>query len=128
MNRKLVITAAILIGFAIVLGAMAAHGFENKLTEKLLASFEKGVRYQLYASFGILILGLNADRFNFSLAPFFYLKMVGIIFFSGGIYGYCFHEFFPVLKNLVYFVPFGGTAMILAWFVFVFQIYRSHKK
>ena len=44
MNKKLLITAAILGILGIVLGAFAAHGLEKLLDVKAIKSFETGVR------------------------------------------------------------------------------------
>ena len=128
MHKKIIITAASLICLAIALGAMAAHGLKNILTEELLESFEKGVRYQFYAGFSILILSLAADKFSFSLKWFYRLTLVGVLLFSFCIYAYCFHTQIPALHNLVILVPFGGISFILAWVIFISNIVRKGLK
>lgn len=125
MSKKLVLTSAILICIAIILGAMAAHGLKNKISEELIESFQKGVTYQFYAGFSLLILGLTADKFSFSLNPFFWLMLIGVILFSGCIYLYCFHAQIPALHSFVLIVPFGGVCMIAAWVVFIFRLIRN---
>ena len=86
MSKKLVLTAAVLICIAIILGAMAAHGLKNKISAELIESFQKGVTYQFYTGFSLLILGLASDKFSFSLNSFFWLMLVGVILFSGCIF------------------------------------------
>lgn len=127
MAKKIVLLASILILLGIVLGAMAAHGLKPILSSDLLESFEKGVRYQFYAGFSLLILGLAKEKISFSLRWFCVLLILGVLLFSGCIYGYCFHELIPGLKPLVYLVPIGGTLMISAWIVFVLQLIRFQK-
>jgi len=56
MEKKLVITAAILGFLAVLLGAFGAHGLKAILSEKDLTSFEVGVRYQFYHTFLILFV------------------------------------------------------------------------
>lgn len=127
MSKKLVFSGSILICIAIILGAMAAHGLKNKISPELIESFQKGVTYQFYAGFSLLILGLAADKFSFSLNLFFWLMLVGVILFSGCIYLYCFHAQIPALHSFVLVVPFGGVSMISAWVVFIFNLFKSNK-
>ncbi|MBK6525293.1 MAG: DUF423 domain-containing protein [Crocinitomicaceae bacterium] len=127
MSKPILIIAAFTICTAIILGAMAAHGLESILSADLIESFEKGVRYQFYAGFSLLILGAIKDKFVFSLRWFTWLTIAGVKLFSGCIYLYCFHEQVPVLKPLVYLVPIGGLLMILAWVVFMIQLIRFQK-
>jgi uncharacterized membrane protein YgdD (TMEM256/DUF423 family) len=127
MSRKIVLFASILLCTAIVLGAMAAHGLKLILSVDLIETFEKGVRYQFYAGFALLILGLSKEKFAFSLRWFLWLTTGGVILFSGFIYAYCFHAQIPALKPLVYIVPIGGSLMIAAWVVFIIQLIRFQK-
>lgn len=127
MSKPILIIAAITICTAIILGAMAAHGLESILSADLIESFEKGVRYQFYSGFSLLILGVIKDKFSFSLRWFSWLTVAGVKLFSGCIYLYCFHEQVPALKPLVYLVPIGGLLMILAWVVFIIQLIRFQK-
>jgi len=127
MSKPIVILAASIICIAIILGAMAAHGLKPILAADLLESFEKGVRYQFYAGFALLILGLAKDKLMFSLKSFTWLTVAGMLLFSGCIYGYCFHLQIPALKPLVYLVPIGGSLMIAAWIVFIIQLVRFQK-
>jgi uncharacterized membrane protein YgdD (TMEM256/DUF423 family) len=127
MSKRILILASILICTAIILGAMAAHGLESVLSAELIDSFEKGVRYQFYAGFSLLILGAIKDKFAFSLRWFAYFTGAGLTLFSGCIYLYCFHEQVAGLKPLVYLVPIGGLSMILAWVIFIIQLIRYQK-
>ncbi|MBI3135974.1 MAG: DUF423 domain-containing protein [Bacteroidetes bacterium] len=127
MSKSVVILASILLCTAIILGAMAAHGLEELLSAGLIETFEKGVRYQFYAGFALLILGFAKEKLAFSLRWFVRLTVAGVILFSGCIYGYSFHEQIPSLKPLVYLVPIGGSLMIAAWIVFTIQLIRLQK-
>ena len=59
MNKKLLITAAILGILGIVLGAFAAHSLEMFLDVKAIKSFETGVKYQMYHALLLLYMGKN---------------------------------------------------------------------
>ena len=127
MAKNIVLSAAVLLCTAIILGAMAAHGLKsNGMAPELIESFQKGVTYQFYAGFALLILGLSADKFAFSLKWFSRLTLLGVILFSSCIYLYCFHEKVPALKSFVIIVPFGGVSFIVAWVVFIVQLARKH--
>ena len=125
MNKKLVITASLLIALAIVFGAMAAHMLEKKLSPELLKTWETAARYQMYGALGLLAVGLTADRFSFKLNYFSGLLLTGIALFSGCLYLYCFKGAVPGFKTLAMIVPFGGISMIGAWTVLGIQLIRS---
>lgn len=125
MNKQIVLTGATLICLAILIGAFGAHAVRERISADLLHSWETGTTYQFYAGFGMLIIGLTARQFKFSLRPFYLLNLLGVILFSLGIYLYCFHEMVPALKPAVHFVPIGGFAYILAWVFFIIGILRQ---
>lgn len=124
MSKKITVTGAILILFGIILGAMAAHALEKSVSANLIESFQKGVTYQFYVGFGFLIIGLNADRFQFNTNAFYLLNLLGVMLFSGCIYLYALHEQFPVLKSFVLIVPIGGSLMIFGWMILIIQMIR----
>ena len=59
-----------MIMLAIILGAFGAHALKDILSTERLASFETGVKYQMYHGLAFLIVGLLADRFSFGLNRF----------------------------------------------------------
>ncbi|MCG8573818.1 MAG: DUF423 domain-containing protein [Flavobacteriales bacterium] len=124
MNNKVVITGAVLICLAIIFGAFGAHGLEGKVEAKAIESWKTGSTYQMYCGFGLLILGLVAEKFNFNLKSFLILNLIGVILFSGGIYIHTFSAMVPALKPAVYFVPLGGFSMIFAWATFIILFIR----
>ena len=128
MNNKTVITGAILCVIGIVLGAFGAHALKSLISVDRLQSFETGVRYQMYAGFALFILGLNADRFHFSLKWIVRLLLIGIILFSGSIYGLALQEVFSVsLKFLGPITPLGGLLQIIGWFLLLYQLIKHSK-
>ena len=128
MNNKTVITGAILCVIGIVLGAFGAHALKSLISVDRLQSFETGVRYQMYAGFALLILGINTDRFQFSLKWIVRLLLIGIILFSGSIYGLALQEVFSVsLKFLGPITPLGGLLQIIGWFLLIYQLIKQSK-
>lgn len=59
MNRKIILTAALLGAISIVLGAFGAHALKKIIDVNALATFETGVRYQMYHALFLLFLATN---------------------------------------------------------------------
>ena len=83
-NRKFLVTGAIFGLIAVILGAFAAHGLKETLSEASLNSFETGVRFQMYHAFLMLILGIIITERDSKLL--YYLFLFGTLLFSGSIY------------------------------------------
>ena len=126
MNKRIVLTAAVLLLLAIVLGAFGAHGLKDKVTPERIATFEVGVRYQFYIGLAILILGFNEEKLGFSLKPTFILLLIGVLFFSVSIYFLAIQEILGAsLKFLGPITPLGGLLMIIGLFVFIVKLMRK---
>lgn len=126
MNKKIVLAGAVLLALAIILGAFGAHGLKTIVSAEKVESFETGVRYQFYSAFSLLILGLNAGKFHFSLNPVYILLLTGTFFFSFSIYLLSLQEYWNTsLSFLGPVTPIGGLLMIIAWLVFAVQLMRE---
>lgn len=125
MSKRIVITGSILILLSIILGAMAAHALEKVVSQDLITTFEKGVKYQFYTGIGLLAVGLNSDKINFSLSAFYFLNVIGVLLFSVSIYLYTLHEMIPSFRPMAMIVPFGGLSFISAWIVLTIQLIRQ---
>ena len=127
MAKSAVITAILFIFLSIILGAIAAHSLKNLIADELILSFEKGVKYLLYSGLGLLVINLNAEKFNFKLKWINRLLISGTLLFSGNIFLYIFHEQMPVLKNIVHIVPIGGFLMIIGWGLLLYKSIKHLK-
>ncbi|RMA66340.1 DUF423 domain-containing protein [Ulvibacter antarcticus] len=115
-DKKIVVVACILAAITIGLGAFGAHGLKEMLSQESLSTFETGVRYQMYHSLAILILGLSTQIPSKVKKIVFWFFLFGIIFFSGSIY-------LLSIKQLLSFnvsflgpiTPIGGLLFILGW-------------
>ena len=126
MNKKLLITGAVLGILGIVLGAFAAHGLEKLVDADAIKSFETGVRYQLYHAFLLLILGNTSFLRLKSKKTILYLVLFGLIFFSGSIYGLATNALLSFdFKTIAVITPIGGLLLIGAWLVMLIGIIRS---
>ncbi|TJZ63528.1 DUF423 domain-containing protein [Sphingobacterium olei] len=112
-----VVTAATLFGIiAILLGAFGAHAFKKLISPEKLASFEVGVRYQMYSALALLIIGFQLDFSEYSERLAIYSIISGTILFSGSIYFLSFSEYWKTnLKFLGPITPLGGLLMIIGW-------------
>lgn len=119
MNKGNIQLAAILGALGIVLGAYGAHGLEKIITDpKLLASWETGVKYQMYHAFMIAIVGILQSYYKSSILKYAVIAfLVGILLFSGSIY------ILVLLKGtqniglngLGIITPIGGLILIVGW-------------
>lgn len=124
----MVITALVLIATAIGFGAFGAHALKEIATADKVASFETGVRYQLFQGLGMLVLGLNSKHFAFPLKWVFSLMLVGTILFSASIYllvlGSAFDFNVSVIGPIT---PIGGLLMISAWVIMIIRLINDRQ-
>ena len=125
MNREIVRAGSVRILLSIILGSFAAHGLKSVIDANGILIFEKGVQYEMYTGLGLLIIGLNANKFSFDMKWFYRLNMMGIIIFSGFIYILAFKGIMPEIKFLGAIVPIGGTLMIAAWLSLLVNLIRK---
>jgi uncharacterized membrane protein YgdD (TMEM256/DUF423 family) len=107
------------------LGAFGAHALKELLSAEKLESFEVGVRYQFYTSMILLLFGITADKFSFSLRSFYLFQILGVFLFSGSIYFLSLEEIFHTSLNFLGpITPIGGGLMIIGWVLFIFRLWR----
>jgi uncharacterized membrane protein YgdD (TMEM256/DUF423 family) len=96
----------------VALGAFGAHGLRNTLSAPDLATFEVGVRYQMYHALALLAVAWAVERWGGPLATAAgWSFVVGILVFSGSLY-------MLVLTGprwLGAITPIGGVALIVGW-------------
>jgi uncharacterized membrane protein YgdD (TMEM256/DUF423 family) len=122
MEKKLILTAAIMGVVAIVLGAFGAHALKKVLTDSQLNSFEVGVRYQMYhALFLLLIANLNFLAIK-EKTIIMYLVIVGVLLFSGSIFLLSTSVITKIKTSILGpLTPIGGLFLIASW-IYLFYI------
>ncbi|WP_171032443.1 DUF423 domain-containing protein [Winogradskyella algicola] len=126
MNKKILIVGSILGLLGIILGAYAAHGLEKIVDADAVNTFETGVRYQIYHAFFLLILGGTSFVNSKIKKIVFYLVLVGLLFFSGSIYGLATNDLSSFnFKTIAVITPVGGLLLILAWATMLIGIIRN---
>jgi uncharacterized membrane protein YgdD (TMEM256/DUF423 family) len=122
--NKFLLLGAIFALFAVIIGAFGAHGLEQmQISEKMLARFDTGVKYQFYHAFGIIIIGLLITKNNNSrlLSSAGISFSLGIILFSGSLYSYV----LTANKLFGMITPIGGLAFILGWILLTLFAYKN---
>lgn len=126
MNKKIVITAAILAAVTIAIGAFGAHGLKELVTASSLASFETGVRYQMYHALALFAIGLAPSITEKLKRRVFWLFILGIVFFSGSIYLLSLQEVLPFsVKGIAFLTPLGGLLFIVGWVWLALGVYKN---
>ena len=116
------IVGAFFSALAVLIGAFGAHGLKSKITPDSLSIFEIGVRYQMYHSLGLILIGLIGYHFPHNLIIYSaYFMLAGIIIFSGSLYLLALLN----IKWLGAITPIGGMCFIIGWLLLAFNIYRS---
>jgi uncharacterized membrane protein YgdD (TMEM256/DUF423 family) len=113
MNQLFFLIGGLSGGLAVALGAFGAHALKARLTLDQLATFETGVRYQMYHALALLAVALAMTR-----VPIFsllngagWLFVAGTLLFSGSLYLLCLTR----KRWLGAVTPFGGLAFIAGW-------------
>lgn len=120
--KLFLVTGCLFLAFAVIFGAFGAHALRQQVTEQAIATWQTGVLYQFMHGFGLLIIGVLLLRFPEvnGLKISGVLFIVGILFFSGSLYGL-------VLTNwrwLGPITPLGGLCFIAGWTSFAWSIVR----
>ena len=117
MEKKVISTAAVIGMIAIILGAFGAHALKKVLGAEQLATFETGVRYQMYHALFLLFVG-NSQRVSEKMKrSILYLVVCGVLLFSGSIYLLATDSLIAFdVRYMGIATPIGGLLLIIAWF------------
>ena len=128
MHKNFLIIGFLLAAIAVALGAFAAHGLKDVISERAFNTFETGVKYQFYHVIALLITGiLYRDFDNKWIRYAGTLFISGIILFSGSLYiiTYFIATVQPVVPLIGIITPFGGLAFIDGWLCLVTGIKKG---
>lgn len=125
MYKKMVIWGVVFAALSVVFGAFGAHTLKKLITPEALATFEVGVRYQMYHALALLIMGLATTLPRSVQKTVLILIIIGIFLFSGSIYLLSLNEILPFDATVIGFVtPLGGTCFIIGWVYFLIKIIK----
>lgn len=125
MNKRLLILGSILGFLSVAFGAFGAHGLKALVSAEAVATFETGVRYQMYHAILLLIVGglqlLNKQTKNL----IFYLVLIGVVLFSGSIYGLATNTLTTFnFKSIGFVTPIGGLFLLGSWVVLIINFLK----
>lgn len=128
MNKRILILASILGLTSVIIGAFGAHGLKEVLDAEQLQTFEVGVRYQMYHALFLLFIGLIEKISVKTKSTIFYLVLVGVIFFSGSIYGLATNDLTGFnFKKIALITPIGGALLIASWAILLINFLKLKK-
>jgi uncharacterized membrane protein YgdD (TMEM256/DUF423 family) len=122
MDRLFFLLGAASAFVGVAAGAFGAHGLKGRLDADMLATFEVGVRYQMYHAFALIAAAWAAARWPGSLATSAgWLFLAGTVVFSGSLYllsltGQCW---------LGAITPIGGLAFLAGWLCLAGACWKS---
>jgi len=125
MNKKVLILGSFLGLLSVILGAFAAHGLEKLIDPESISSFQTGVRYQMYHA--ILLLYVDSSKLisQKKKMVLFYLLGLGVLFFSGSIYGLSTNSLSGFdFKSVAFITPVGGLLLVLSWLVLLLNFIK----
>ena len=129
MNKKILVTASFIGILSIVLGAFAAHGLKDLISTEAQQTFETGVRYQMYHALLLLFVGSSSLIRPKSKQIIYYLVVMGLLFFSGSIYGLATNMLTGFdFKNIAFVTPVGGLLLILSWGIMFIDFIKIKSK
>lgn len=123
MERTFFTLGALFAGLAVALGAFGAHILRGSLSADLLATFETGVRYQVYHGLALFAVVLALGRWpgsNLSVAAG-WLFVAGILIFSGSLYVLALSG----VRWLGAITPLGGVAFLSGWICLILAAWRQ---
>ncbi|MFD0990229.1 DUF423 domain-containing protein [Mariniflexile jejuense] len=118
MNKTILITASILGVTGIILGAFGAHLLKELISVEAQQTFETGVRYQMYHAIFLLFVGNSVLIRQRAKKQIYFLTLLGIILFSGSIYGLATNVLTTFdFKMIGFITPIGGLLLIVSWII-----------
>ena len=126
-KNQIFISATILAGLGVALGAVGAHAFKDLLIQNARTeTYETAVRYQLFHALALFAVGVLPEKKNGLITWVAMLFLSGSILFSGSL----FMLSFTAVKWVVFVTPVGGVLMIAGWILLLIHFLKlpSNKK
>ncbi len=126
MKNATLITGAIYGLVSVILGAFGAHALKKVISVEKLASFETGVRYQMYSALFLLVVGYILKFETPSEKWISILMIAGTFIFSVTIYLLAFSEVAAIPTKIVGpLTPLGGLLMIVSWAMLIWYFVKN---
>ncbi len=106
---------------SVALGAFTAHYLKAQLSAEMLTAFETGVRYQMYHSLALFVVGYAVGiyaRNQFAIAGWLFVG--GIVLFSGSLYAMT--AWGMTWLGMV--TPVGGLSLLAGWLMLCYGFWK----
>lgn len=122
MDRLFFVLGSISGFLGVALGAFGAHALKARLDTDLLATFEVGVRYQMYHAFALLAVGWAQTRWPGAVLNMSgWLFVAGTVIFSGSLYMFSLSG----QRWLGAITPIGGVALLAGWLCLAWGVWKG---
>ena len=122
VDRLFFVTASFMGILAVAFGAFGAHFLKSHLGADQLATFETGVRYQMYHTFALLAVALAYTKWpGKALLASGWLFIIGTVLFSGSL---CVLSL-TGMRGMGFVTPFGGLTFIAGWLCMAWSIWKE---
>jgi uncharacterized membrane protein YgdD (TMEM256/DUF423 family) len=99
---------------AVAAGAFGAHGLRSRVSERMLAVFETGARYQMFHALGLLAVAWLASQRAGVADAAGWSMLAGVVIFSGSLYVMA----LTGVTRLGMVTPLGGVGFLVGWVLF----------
>lgn len=122
MDRIFFALGALFAFLGVAGGAFGAHALSGRLPPDRLATFEIGVRYQMYHALALLVVAWAVGRFPASATAWAgWLFTIGIVIFAGTLYALALGS--PRWVGAI--TPFGGLCFLAGWLLLLWAAVRA---
>ncbi len=122
MERVFFLIGSVSAFIAVALGAFAAHGLKNRLSQEMVNIFDVGVRYHFYHALALLAVAWAFSRWpRVEVAAAGWLFLAGTVLFSGSLYLLS----LTGVRWLGAITPIGGVDFLLAWLGLFWGVWKG---
>jgi uncharacterized membrane protein YgdD (TMEM256/DUF423 family) len=123
MDRLFLALGSVFGGLGVALGAFGAHILRDRLAASRMATFETGVRYQMYHALALLAVAWAVGHWPGTslLLTAGWLFVAGIALFSFSLYALALSG----NRWLGTITPFGGVAFVAGWACLLLTAWRG---
>ena len=120
--KTILVTAALSLALAVIIGAFGAHGLKSRLSPEMMDIYKTGVEYHFYHALGLLLVGILSVQMPSSIMNLSALFLfLGIVIFSGSLYVLAMSG----IKWIGAITPIGGLCFITGWILLVFSVLKK---
>lgn len=129
MGRRFYVAGFLFGLIGVIMGAFATHGLKPVLTPESFDSFETGVRFQMYHSLLLILVG-SLEPLSHRLSNWvFFMLFGGILLFSGSIYMLATNSLTSFdFTTIALVTPLGGSLLIGCWALLFIHFLKLKKK